>query len=60
MTTIGRTRLRCFALACRAVGGRLRTIAASSRRFILRITDPRVRLAIVHVVEKVGSAPADC
>ena len=32
--TIGRTRLRCFAPACRVVGGRLRTIAASSRRCI--------------------------
>jgi hypothetical protein len=25
----------------------------------LRITDPTVRLAIVYMVEKVGSAPAD-
>src|ERR1700722_1036987 len=29
-------------------------------RAFLRITDPMVRLAIVHMVEKVGSAPADC
>jgi hypothetical protein len=29
-------------------------------RAFLRITDPRVRLAIVHMVEKVGSASADC
>ena len=34
MRTIGRTRLRCFAPACRVVGGKLRTIAASSRRCI--------------------------
>ena len=29
-------------------------------RAFLRITDPRVRLAIVHMVEKMESAPADC
>jgi hypothetical protein len=30
-------------------------------RAFLRITDPMVRLAIVHMVEKIGSAaPADC
>jgi hypothetical protein len=29
-------------------------------RAFLRITDPRVRLAIVQMVEKVGSASADC
>jgi hypothetical protein len=29
-------------------------------RAFLRITDPRVRLAIVQMVEKMGSAPADC
>jgi hypothetical protein len=29
-------------------------------RAFLRITDPMVRLAIVHMVEKVGSAAADC
>ena len=34
MRTIGRTRLRCFAPACCGVGGRLRTTAASTRRFI--------------------------
>ncbi len=28
-------------------------------RAFLRITDPRVRLAIVQMVENVGSAPAD-
>jgi hypothetical protein len=31
---LGRTRWRCFALACRGVDGRPRTTAASSRRFI--------------------------
>jgi len=29
-------------------------------RAFLRITDPRVRLAIVNLVEKMESAPADC
>jgi hypothetical protein len=30
-------------------------------RAFLRITDPMVRLAIVHMVEKIGlAAPADC
>ena len=29
-------------------------------RAFLRITDPGVRSAIVHMVEKMGSAPADC
>jgi hypothetical protein len=29
-------------------------------RAFLRITDPMVRLAIVQMVEKVGSASADC
>jgi hypothetical protein len=29
-------------------------------RAFLRITDPRVRLAIVQMVEKAGSASADC
>ena len=29
-------------------------------RAFVRITDPRVRLAIVQMVEKVGSASADC
>jgi hypothetical protein len=29
-------------------------------RAFLRITDPRVRLAIIHMVEKMESAPADC
>ena len=29
-------------------------------RAFLRITDPGVRAAIVHMVEKMGSAPADC
>jgi hypothetical protein len=29
-------------------------------RAFLRITDPRVRLSIVQMVEKVGSASADC
>jgi hypothetical protein len=29
-------------------------------RAFLRITDPRVRLAIVQMVEKMGYAPADC
>lgn len=29
-------------------------------RAFLRIADPRVRLAIVQMVEKVGSASADC
>jgi hypothetical protein len=30
-------------------------------RSFLRITDPALRLAIIHMVEKVGSAaPADC
>jgi hypothetical protein len=28
-------------------------------RAFLRITDPTVRLAIVHMVEEVGSAPAE-
>jgi hypothetical protein len=28
-------------------------------RAFLRITDPNIRLAIVRVVEKIGSAPAD-
>lgn len=29
-------------------------------RAFLRITDPRVRVAIIHMVEKMESAPADC
>jgi hypothetical protein len=29
-------------------------------RAFLRITDPRVRPAIVQMVEKIGYAPADC
>ena len=29
-------------------------------RAFLRITDPGVRSAIVHMVEKMGAAPADC
>jgi hypothetical protein len=29
-------------------------------RAFLRITDPRVRLAIVQMVQKIGYAPADC
>ncbi len=29
-------------------------------RAFLRISDPRVRLSIVQMVEKVGSASADC
>lgn len=29
-------------------------------RAFLRIADPAVRSAIVHMVEKMGSAPADC
>jgi len=29
-------------------------------RAFLRITDPRLRLAIVQMVEKAGSAAADC
>ena len=29
-------------------------------RAFLRITDPGVRSAIVQMVEKMGSAPADC
>ena len=29
-------------------------------RAFLRITDPRVRLAIIRMVEKMESAPADC
>ena len=29
-------------------------------RAFLRITDPRVRLAIFQMVEKMGYAPADC
>jgi hypothetical protein len=29
-------------------------------RAFLRITDPRVRLAIVHMIEKMESVPADC
>jgi hypothetical protein len=29
-------------------------------RAFLRITDPRLRLAIVQMVENVGSAAADC
>ena len=29
-------------------------------RAFLRIADPTVRMSIVRMVEKVGSAPADC
>ena len=29
-------------------------------RAFLRITDPAVRLAVVEMVEKMSSAPADC
>ena len=29
-------------------------------RAFLRIADPEIRLAIVHMVEKMGSAPEEC
>ena len=55
---------RKFATSSALEMGRLHTDdpqqGARLVRAFLRITDPRVRLAIVQMVEKMGYAPADC
>ena len=55
---------RKFATSSALEMGRLHTDdpqqGARLVRAFLRIADPRVRLAIVQMVEKMGYAPADC